>query len=250
MYAVRRLLMLLPFCALLLPFARAQQPNLEPNTPVDKPVPTVTFDFLFPGATPSHYAISVESSGKAAYRSDEVGPEGKSEPNAGEPYLVKFVVSGSPRERIFEFARQANYFKGSFDFTKHRVANTGAKTLTYSEGPAVAGGVTSGMRNSTSYNYSENPAIQQLTNIFQSISNTLELGARLSFLRRFDKLGLDAELKRAGQMARDNQLLELHAIEPALRAVANDTRVMNLARQEAKDLLAIANGTANGGSQP
>ncbi len=221
--------------------AWGQQPDLQPNAPGDKPVPTVTFDLVFPGAVPAHYSVAVESSGRAAYRSDEIAAGGPPETATGDPYLVYFVVSEATRTRIFKLAAAANYFNGRFNYTKSRVANTGTKTLTYSEGPAVPfGKPTAGVRSSTVYNYSENPDIQRLTTIFQDISESLELGRRLNYLHRFDKLGLDAELKRAVEQAHEGQLLELQAIAPVLKAVADDSDVMHIARQRAQELLKIA----------
>jgi hypothetical protein len=244
---MRAVRFLLPLLSLFLSASLwAQQPNLEPDTPHDKPLPTVSFDFVLPGTRPAHFAVSVESSGRTAYRSDEVAPVAGNESETGEPYLLRFVMSEPTRTRIFELTSQANFFKGDFNYTKSRVANTGTKTLTYGEGPSVAfGGPTNGVRNSTTYNYSENPAIQQLTTIFQSISNTIELGARLDFLRRFDRLGLDAELKRADELAKENNYIELHVIAPTLRAISEDYRVINVARQRAKNLLSMAEQTSS-----
>ena len=88
-------------------------------------------------------------------------------------------MSDVTRTRIFSLAKQAHYFKGNFAYTKGRVADTGTKTLTYSEGPADSfDQPTAGVHNTTTYNYSEDPAIQQLTSIFEGISETMELGRR------------------------------------------------------------------------
>ena len=218
-----------------------QTPNVEPNTPGDKTVPVVAFDLAFSGATPSHYAIAVESTGGAAYRSDDIGTQGEQASAAGDPYLLKFTVSEPTRTRIFQLAREAHYFQGNFNYTKTRVADTGTKTLSYSEGPANAfAAPTNGKRSQTVYNYSQNPSIQELTAIFQRISTTIELGRHIAYLHRFDKLGLDAELKRADEMAGENQLLELQAIAPALQAVADDYSVLHIAREHAKHLLELA----------
>jgi hypothetical protein len=218
-----------------------QTPNVEPNTPGDKPVPVITFDLAFPGTTPSHYSIAVESTGKAAYRSDDLGTEGQRASAAGSPYLLEFIVSEATCTQIFNLARELNYFRGDFNYTKTRVADTGTKTLSYSEGPANSFDTpTNGKRTQTVYNYSQNGSIQQLTAIFQRISSTLELGRRIAFLHRFDKLGLDAELKRADEMAAENQLLELQAIAPTLRAVAGDYSVLHIAREHAEHLLELA----------
>jgi hypothetical protein len=146
---------------------------------------------------------------------------------------------------VFQLAKQANYFRGNFNYTKGRIANTGTKTLSYSEGPVDSfGKPTNGVRYETTYNYSENAAIQELTAIFQNISNTLELGRRLDHLRRFDRLGLDAELKRAEEMAKGGQLLELQAILPALQKVVDDSSVLHIARESAQHLIGLAEASA------
>ena len=99
-------------------------------------------------------------------------------------------MSAADRDKIFRYAREANYFNGDFSFKKHAVASTGKKTLTYVD-PA--------RHFQTTYDYSENKAIQEITSIFKGISNTIEHGRKLQFLRRFDKLGLEAELKEHGK---------------------------------------------------
>ena len=53
-------------------------------------------------------------------------------------------------------------------FKKHAVASTGKKTLTYSD-PV--------RHFSTTYDYSENKAIQEITNIFSGFPTPLSMGA-------------------------------------------------------------------------
>ncbi|HZD92795.1 MAG TPA: hypothetical protein VE133_00990, partial [Candidatus Sulfotelmatobacter sp.] len=107
--------------------------------------------------------------------------------------------------------------------------STGQKTLTYAD-PA--------RHFETIYDYSENKAINEITSIFQGISNTIEHGRKLQFLRRFDKLGLEAELKDMETAAENHDLCELQLIVPTLETIANDTTVLNIARQRARRLLA------------
>jgi hypothetical protein len=227
---------------------RAQVPNLEPDRKQDVPVPIVTFDLVWTSAQPAHYAIAVASTGTAAYRSEDTFEKGKP---LGDSYLVKFVVTEPTRDRIFELAKQANYFKGDFDYTKNRIANTGSKTLTYREGNLVDSFdmPVKGHENQATYNWSQNPAIQQLTQIFQGIGTTVELGRKLDFERRFDKLGLDAELKRVQEMQKSGFLEQVHVIAPVLKNIANDYSIMHIARERAKQILSAAHAQENG-SQP
>lgn len=221
--------LLLVLCSGLL---RAQNTGVEPPSSDAPPSgPTVTFTLDFPGIQPDHFSVVVEFSGRAVYQSRTVDA---SVPSAsGDPYVVKFTVSEAMRARIFELARRAHYFQGDFDFKKHRIAFTGNKTLAYAD---------SGKRFETSYNWSENPVIEELTAIFQGISNTQESARRLVWLRRFDKLGLDSELKSMEFMARSNSLGEVQAIAPLLQEIASDKAVMHIARERAQRLLRLATG--------
>ncbi|HYG99137.1 MAG TPA: hypothetical protein VD837_08395 [Terriglobales bacterium] len=216
----------------------AQTPDLRPDAQ-GSPVPVITFDLVRPGMNPPHWAIAVESTGRAAYRSD---PAPENEKIDGDPYIVKFTVSDATSRRIFELAEQTNRFQGNFDYTKSRIADTGTKTLTYTVGhlPSNLAQPVKGQRNQTSYNWSSNPAIQEITSIFQGIATTLEFARRLDFSRRFDKLGLDAELKRMEEMQKAGQLYEVRAVAPTLTNIMNDVSVMHIARERAKRILKAA----------
>ena len=61
------------------------------------------------------------------------------------------------------------------------------------------------------------------------------------YLHRFDKLGLEDELKGMEDAAESHNLAELQIIAPTLKSIADDTTVLNIARQRAKRLLAKAN---------
>lgn len=235
---MRNKLLLLVALILAMCSAMAQAPDLEPDSK-GSPVPIISFSLERPGVEPSHYAIAVESTGRAAYRAVEIAEKGQT---PGDPYMLQFKMSEATTKRIFDLARQTDYFRGNFDYSKSRIANTGAKTLTYMQGhlPNDFEHPTDGHIVQTTYNWSENPAIQELTNIFQGISLTLELGRRLDFARRFDKLGLDSQLKQLEEAQKDKQAEEVQAIAPVLRNIANDFSVMHIARQRAQRILAAA----------
>ncbi len=223
---VRRTLIRVLVLALGCGMSFAQTPNLEPNSKTSQ-LPIVSFDFALPGTTPPHYSIAVEPDGKAAYRADEVPAAGAV---ADQPYTLKFVLSEPTRARIFELTLALNCFKGNFEFRGGRIANMGAKTLkcAYAD-----------HESQTTYNYSTNEKLQELTTIFQNISNTLEYGRRLAFLHRFDKLGLEAEMKSMEEQAHNNRLAELQVAAPQLEAILNDSSVINVTRRRAEHLLQL-----------
>jgi hypothetical protein len=106
----------------------------------------------------------------------------------------------------------------------------GAKKLVYNEGQH---------QSQTTFNYSVNPHLQELAKIFEEISATLEHGRQLEYLHRYDKLGLEAELKRMQDDAKDNQLAELQAVQPVLQKIVADQSIMNISRRRAEQLLAM-----------
>ena len=73
--------------------------------------------------------------------------------------------------------------------------------------------------------------------IFQRISTTFELAQKLDYDLRFDKLGVDRDLKSMERLDKDNQLAELQVVAPMLERIANDNGIMNIARQRARKLL-------------
>lgn len=207
------------------PAAGAQTPQLNPDHPQRTAVPTIHFTYAMEGATPDHYSIALDSTGKAAYSATESDTRTTT---PGEPYTFKFTISPATASRIFDLAKQVNYFQGDFELHGRKLANMGAKTLSFSDSDTY---------HETTYNYSINPAMQQLTELFQGLGETLEYGRRLVFLHRYEPLGLDAELKSMEVEASRNRLPELQVIQPVLESIANDTAVMNISRRRAQGLL-------------
>ncbi|MGH9649567.1 MAG: hypothetical protein ACRD3I_03745 [Terriglobales bacterium] len=204
--------------------------------------PTVTFSFDFPRARPEHYSITVDSTGKAVYESREVISLDADQPPS-ERYMTSFQVSETTRARIFDSARQLNHFQGDFDYRKRRIAQMGRKALVWESGKE---------RFETIYNWSENGLIDDLTRLFQGISNTQVFARRLTALRRHDKLGLEAELKSMEEAAKSSPLglAELQTIEPLLRSLVHDQAVMEIARKRAERLLRKAEASSQAPGQP
>lgn len=189
---------------------------------------TVIFSLNFPGSDPESYMISVDSDGHARYESVA---KISSESDDRENYQTTFQFSPGTRARIFALAAQAHYFAGKIDSGNHKIAFTGTKKLAYRD---------AGRNNSSEFNYSGVSAVQQLTVLFQGVAATMEFGRRLSYYHRYQKLALDDELKQMEQQARDNQLAELHAIEPVLHEIFEDSSVLNVVRARAQELIEMS----------
>jgi hypothetical protein len=198
-----------------------------------RPKASVSFSLDFPQSIPDHYMFAVASNGQASYDST-----GKLTPDAepGDPFHHNFVISSGTCKRIFDLTAKAKYFEGQIDSGKRNLASTGKKVLSYSDGTHVK---------EATYNYSPNPAVQELTAIFQNMSTTLEFGRRLDFYHHHQKLALEEELKRMEQMANAKSLEEVQAVAPILESIVADHSVLNVSRMRAQRLL---NGHGAGAS--
>jgi hypothetical protein len=186
---------------------------------------TVTFSLDFPKSDPEHYSIAVQSDGHAHY---ECSARVSEDSDERETYQSEFIFSDASRARIFDLATQSHYFSGKIDSGNRKLAFTGAKKLVYKDGQRESAG---------SYNFSSQPAIQQLTALFQSVAATLEFGRRLVYYHRYQKLALDDELKRMEDQARRGDLVELQAVKPVLQEIHDDGSVMNVVRARAQRIM-------------
>lgn len=204
-------------------FPAVAQNSLDPGT-LNASVPTVSFELDWKVSDPAWYQITVDQNGQATYESK---PHAADNQPPGEPYTLNFIMSEPSRKRIFQIAGALHDFKGNFE-TRAKIAQTGKKTLTFRQGDKV---------NTTTLNYSDNPQMNDLISLFQKISTTFEAAQKLDYDIRFDKLGLDRDLKSLVQLDKQNQLAELQVISPTLERIVNDESVMNIARQKARELL-------------
>ncbi|MGE5114029.1 MAG: hypothetical protein ACM3JB_24480 [Acidobacteriaceae bacterium] len=201
----------------------AAQNTLDPGS-MRPGLPTITFELDWKLADPQFYRITVDENGQATYESQ---PRATGNQPGGEPYRLRFIMSQPMRTKIFDLAKALNDFRGNFE-TRNKVAQTGKKTLTYEQGAT---------ENKTTLNFSDNQQMNELITLFQKMSTTFEVAQKLDYEMRFDKLGLDRDLKNLVRLDKDNQLAELQVLSPTLERIANDEGVMNIARQKARQLL-------------
>ena len=189
---------------------------------------SVSFSLDFPNSSPEHYAIMIQSDGHAHYEST-----GKlsNDSDVRDEYQTDFVFSDSTRDQIFKLAKDAHYFSGKVDSGNKKLAFTGAKKLSYSDGQRAS---------SAEYNFSTAAPVQQLTSLFQNVSATLEFGRRMTYYHRYQKLALDDELKRMEDQARRGELAELQAVKPVLQQIYDDKSVMNVVRARAQSVMEMA----------
>lgn len=191
------------------------------------------------------YAVTMWGNGKTHF-------DGMPNPHAGndtDPYQRDFTMSDANRVKILELAKRLDYFQGNFEAKQKNLAQTGKKTLEY-KGQADGRGAP--VEHATTYNYSPNPDVQELTRIFQGIASTLDYERKLEFQYRFDKLGMDQRLKELQDLQAHKYVEELQVLEPILTKIANDPSIMHISRQIAQQLLRSLNpsGAAPANTSP
>jgi len=212
------------FCAL---FVSAQA---QPSASIGPDSAVVTFTLDFPQSSPEHYSIRMPSAGTAHYQSNG---RLSVDSDVTDNFEYDFPISSGLQARIFALAAKAGYFQKDLETRRKNIAFTGKKTLRYTDGSRTG---------ESTYNYSTNTAVQELTALFQNLAATLEFGHRLDYYRRYQKLALEDELKRMQEMAHDNTLIEVAAIQPILEQIVADQSVINVTRARAQRLMAGASG--------
>lgn len=200
--------------------------------------PTLTFRFERDGLPVPRLLFTVHPDGTGTFTATVI-PQPSSRyaaypsPSAEAPTEMSREITLSPRAAhdIFEHVHTAYLFHLGCESKAKNIAFTGTKTFTY-QGPDGEGNCT--------YNYTENKQVAALTETFIAIAFTLDEGRRLEQLHRYDRLGLDQEMRQLATAQHDGHALELGNIAPVLTSIANDPAVLERVRSRAAELLATA----------
>ena len=191
----------------------------------------VSFQFDRTGLPVPHFTLRVREDGTSRYQADQAETPATATSMRGESaqHIDRSVnLTRDTIGKIFKAARASNYFNIECASKAKNIADTGKKTLSYT-GSDGSGSCT--------YNYSELKTIDTLTNTFLAIAYTMDEGRRLEFLHRYDRLGLDAEMRLLKQEAEAGRAMELGTIAPALAAIVDDTAVIQRVRLLAQKML-------------
>jgi hypothetical protein len=180
----------------------------------------VSFHFERQGLTIPVYTLTVRENGEATFAEGDQVP-------AKALHLRPETVG-----RIFEQARALDGFRAGCNSRSKNLADTGAKTLTVSAPGAAPVSCT--------YNYSDNKAVSALTETFLALEFTIEEGQKLEHDHRFDRLGLDQDIRYLVEAAKENRAQGLAAIAPILKSLVDDTLVIERVRTAAGKLLEMA----------
>jgi hypothetical protein len=201
-----------------------QNPQLR--LPSLRGFPTVLFSSVLWSGDPSYYSIAIDSSGAATYQS---APESLA--STGVPFTIEFQVSDRTRRIAFNLAERLNFFAGTTDGPTVSADRNSIRTLAYFDGK---------VKNQFSFSNTSDPDIEEMTSVFEELSETFEFGRRLAYFQQHDKRGLGPQLQHMQKQAERHQLRELHALVSVLRVVADDRSLDATARKQAETLLRMA----------
>jgi hypothetical protein len=183
-------------------------------------LPTITFRRVFQGSTPEFIEIVLRQDGAA--KADVRQLSDTAEPQ-------DFTVGPEFRGQIFDLARQLRNFKGADLDSHRRVAFMGQKTFRWEQGAETY---------QAQFNYTLDPKAAQLQKMFENLAvEQADLGT-LEERLRYDRLGVNQALDRFEDHLGQRILPQPERFLPVLDRIAEDTRLIEMARQRARSLAA------------
>ena len=176
----------------------------------------LAFTKSFPGSTPAFESIELQTSGDLVYQEST---------NDSQPVRAKMNTADAVV--LFTLAEKLGYFKTPLE-SGLKVANTGRKIFRYVD---ANGAVTQQV-----FNYSTDPAAQQLLDRFEQIGATERAYIDLDRTMHFDKLGVNDSLATIESLWLRKQLAAPDQFVPLLTRIANHESYMHLVRERAAKL--------------
>ena len=200
-----------------------------PNDLNAGPAGAASFEFDWPAAPVPHWSIEIGEDGKGRY--DQMAEGAR--PSADTKQAI--AVSAATLERLR--AGYSAVTTGNCETHIKGIAKTGTKHVAYTMNGSDAW-------TSCTFNYSDDKALMDTAAAFQAIAETMQIGATLQHLHRFDRLGLDAEMDTLGAEAKEGNAIEMQNIAPTLQSIVDDERVIERVRRKAARLLQPAEPSA------
>ncbi len=176
-----------------------------------------------PGLPVPHWELSIDAGGAATYTPS------RKDGTPGEPRTFPFSASGLMRLRT---ALDGSHELQPCETKTKGIARMGQKTITYQPAGRPA--------ETCSYNYTENKGLSSAMDYLQATALTLDDGAEMERLHRYDRLGLDRIMQQLSQFAAEGKAVELGSIQTELQSLAADALVLERVRSRAAQLLGLA----------
>lgn len=179
---------------------------------------TVTYRRVFKGSNPEFIEIRIGEDGSASYDIRQLSESPDPQP---------FQVGQAVQAKVFELAGELHNFQG-LDLDVHRrIADLGEKTLRYEK---------SGEAHEAHYNYTLNRSATQLALIFEGLFEQQRDLTLLEQRLKYDRLGVNDALHQFEDDLGQHTIPEPERILPVLDRIAEDSRIVDVARHLARAL--------------
>lgn len=172
----------------------------------------VTFDFVPRAPGQATWRIEVGSDGSGTYAETGETAEAK----------VPIRLSAGLMQKLQ--AGSAAVDAHACETKLKKIAQTGRKTIAFGAAKCE-------------FNFSDDAALNDVSNAMQAIATTMQYGARLKLEHRYDRLGLSAEMDSLVDAVKGGRAIELGNIAPVLQSLVDDEEVIGAVRRRAKALL-------------
>ena len=231
------------------------EPQTQTETQAPSAIPAVasagttgqlTYERSWPEQKVPYFRIAVRPDGSGLYSThprestSASGPELTNTSSA--PETQQIHLSERDRARVFAAIPAIRSPKGCDSGNRH-TAQTGRKVFSL-EGAVFPGGDTAGSSQAAqcTFNFSDDHRIEEAVATLNGIALTIEEANHLTYLLRFDRLGLDAALGALLQDAEAGRALEMQNIAPLLNKLQADDALMTRVRERATTLLSLGEG--------
>lgn len=203
--------------SLALPAAHSQ------STPATGPY-GLTFVYDRMGLNVPHWQIKITPHSPAEYTGKPT--------NGVDPGIIFFALSDKGSARLDDLLLRSHDMQPCETKSKG-IANMGQKMIDF----APEGGAAS----HCSFNFTDNKPLSEAADYLLAIANTIQTGAELDRLHRYDRLGVDAVIRRLAADVKEHRAAEVVAIQPTLQRLVEDEALMERVRARAQELLTLAN---------
>jgi len=173
----------------------------------------------FPGSTPAYMAIEIDKDGKGVYKEA-----------VKDDYPIPFELDAADWEAMRVLAGKIDECKRPLE-SGLKVANMGSKTLRCFDGSAKFTDVT--------FNYTQDPAGQQLYDFFERISESAQRYLQLERAVKYEKLGVNQELLLLQAAGERGRLVAYDMYLPLLDRIIKNDSYMHMARERASQMADI-----------
>ena len=140
------------------------------------------------------------------------------------------TLRASAMENLRGLFEKADFLNESKDFVSQRkVADMGSKTVRFGTGSK---------QREVVYNYTEDRTLQEITTFFENLCQQERSLFEMDLALKYDRLGIPKKLDELDSNLNAKRIVAPERFAPVLEKIYADQTLMNLARKEAKKLLA------------